>query len=325
MTSRKSRIGGANAPPGVTTVETEIERAREEGNWKRVIELATQIKSRSDKQYETLGNFLIGEAKLEDFLEEFPPKDKNHKRAKEELVEARDFLLKTIGDDAKKFGVHLDSYILLGKLNFAMGNYSDSLRYYDKAQLDTLEEKQLPVRSLKIMAEAFAIKAMCYEKVAPNKSSSKAKTAEREASILKCYEVSGDLTLLYLQVADKSPIVGQSTWSMTSVGTSSSPTPPHSHSHKLGPILEMALLKAPSLYLKAGESWKAVGRFRAMLQAEECESMKDIRRNVCWKLAEVLLHGVSETSYITPKDAGMERRASSEMSMLIFLKLKSLK
>ncbi len=38
-------------------------------------------------------------------------------------------------------------------------------RFYERAQLDSLEEKQLPARSLKIMAEAFAIKALCYEKV----------------------------------------------------------------------------------------------------------------------------------------------------------------
>ena len=58
----------------------------------------------------------------------------------------------------------MDSYILLGKLNYAMTHYSEALRYYEKAQLDSLEEKTLPARSLKIMAEAFAIKALCYEK-----------------------------------------------------------------------------------------------------------------------------------------------------------------
>ena len=32
-------------------------------------------------------------------------------------------------------------------------------------QIESLEEKQLPARSLKIMAEAFAIKGLCYEKL----------------------------------------------------------------------------------------------------------------------------------------------------------------
>jgi hypothetical protein len=64
----------------------------------------------------------------------------------------------TIGDDAKQLGVHLDSFILLGKLHFAELNFEDALKYYDKANIDSLEERQLPPRSLKIMAEAFAIK-----------------------------------------------------------------------------------------------------------------------------------------------------------------------
>jgi hypothetical protein len=62
---------------------------------------------------------------------------------------------------------------------------------------------------------------------------------------------------------------------VTSAGTSSSPIPPAlSSTHKLGPILEMALLKAPALHLKAGNKMKAIQRFRAMLQAEESESTK---------------------------------------------------
>ena len=61
--------------------------------------------------------------------------------------EARDCLTRTIGDDAKKLGVHLDSYILLGKLHYAMGNYDEALKFYERAQLDSLEEKQLPPRS----------------------------------------------------------------------------------------------------------------------------------------------------------------------------------
>jgi tetratricopeptide (TPR) repeat protein len=101
-------------------------------------------------------------------------------------------------------GVHLDSFILLGKLHYAMGQYSEALRFYDRAQIEALEEKQLPPRSLKIMAEAFAIRAMCIEKTGSVSGSggktSRAKAAERDAAVAKAYEVAGDLTLLYLQV-----------------------------------------------------------------------------------------------------------------------------
>ena len=77
-----------------------------------------------------------------------------------------------------------------------MGNFTD------KAQIESLEEKQLPARSLKIMAEAFAIKGFCYEKL-PLQSTSKQKELDRENKVIKCFELSGDLTLLYLQVSSQ--------------------------------------------------------------------------------------------------------------------------
>jgi hypothetical protein len=52
----------------------------------------------------------------------------------------------------------LDSNLLLGKLHYAMGMYEDSLNYYSQAELQTLTEKQLPSRSLRIVAESYAIK-----------------------------------------------------------------------------------------------------------------------------------------------------------------------
>jgi len=140
------------------------------------------------------------------------------------------------------------------------------------------------------MAEAFAIKAMCGEKL-PLQSTSKSRKSEREDNIIRCYELAGDLTLLFLQQADRttsssgyltifkftcgSPstfnffqtLGGQSTWSVTSVGTtattgSSSPIPSADYRPKMGPILESALYQAAVLYIKAGKNSKAIARYR---------------------------------------------------------------
>ena len=299
-------------------MENDIEKAREEGQWKRVIELAHQLKDKNDqaRQHETLGWFLVGEGKLEEHLEDFPPKEENIKEARARLKEAKACLERTIGEEAKRLGVHLDSWILLAKLNFAMGNYSDSLKFYEKAQIESLEEKQLPTRSLKIMAEAFAIKGQCYEKL-PLNTTSKHKLVERETKVIRCYEVAGDLTLLYLQEADRSSRRGhaQSTLSMTSVGTSggggggggTSPVPPVAE-HKLGCILESAILKSPLLQLRAGRVDRAVERFRAMLQAEESRSTGNARIGLSRHLAEVLLHSVSDDRYKHPDLGDSPRR-----------------
>jgi hypothetical protein len=80
------------------------------------------------------------------FFKHYSYPEKKNSRPCIYLQEAKTCLEKTIGEDAAKIGVHLDSWILLAKLHFAMGNHSEALRYYEKAKLEALEEKQLPPR-----------------------------------------------------------------------------------------------------------------------------------------------------------------------------------
>lgn len=51
---------------------------------------------------DTLANFLIGEGKLESYLEENPPTEANIPKAKTGLADARKYLLLCIGEPAKK-------------------------------------------------------------------------------------------------------------------------------------------------------------------------------------------------------------------------------
>lgn len=67
--------------------------------------MADQLRKRGpDKQIETLSFFLTGEAKLEQYLDEHPPKESNLSDAKRGLNDAKMDLLKATGDDAKKLG-----------------------------------------------------------------------------------------------------------------------------------------------------------------------------------------------------------------------------
>ncbi|PNF19557.1 hypothetical protein B7P43_G18242, partial [Cryptotermes secundus] len=278
-------------------LETEIEKSREESNWKRVIDLAEQLKSRAP-DFEHLANFLIGEGKLESFLEEFPPVDANISKARTGLTEAKRYLLSTASEQGKKAGVILDSNLLLGKLHYAMGMYEESLNYYNQAELQSFTEKQLPSRSLRIVAESYAIKGMCLEKVRPS-SSSKYKQAEWDEQRVKCFEVAGDLTLLYLQEQDK--LQQQQT---TTINTGSySPQPPNPE-RQIGPVLETVLQRAPILHIQTGKLQSAVTRYRTMLSAVESSATQSLRLTLTRQLAEVLLRGVSGTVYSCPEKAG---------------------
>ncbi|XP_068634003.1 tetratricopeptide repeat protein 7B [Battus philenor] len=257
----------------VRSYETEIEKNREEANWKKAVELAQQLKSRSP-QHESLAHFLIGEGKLEAYFDEWPPIKENIERAQRELSDARGYLTLATDDAGKKAGVALDAHLLLGKLNYACGAYDEALKQYNLAELSTLTEKELPVRSLRIVAESYAIKGLCLEQNAVPSSTSRFKQAERETELIKSFELASELTLLYLQRAQAA---------------------------RAGVILETALQRAPLLHIRAGRLQSAIDRYREMLTAVESVSTQALRLTLARQLAEVLMRGVAGQVYKAPE------------------------
>ncbi|KMQ92858.1 tetratricopeptide repeat protein 7b [Lasius niger] len=283
---------------------------------------------------ECLANFLCGEGRLESFLEQTPPIDANISKARNGLVETRKYLILAANEKDKQALVVLDAHLLLGKLHYAMGMYEDALHHYQEAELDTLTEKQLPCRSLRIIAESYAIKekersltldtdkhlscrrlriiaesyatrGLCLERLPPN-SKSKYKIAEWHEQIIKCYEISGDLTLVYLQEQDKIAMQQQngiSTISTNNTGTYSTQSPVCTTKH-IGPILETALQRAPILYIQTGNIQAAINRYREVLSTVESTATQSLRVTLTRQLAEVLLRGISGANYKPPEGQG---------------------
>ncbi|XP_012272364.1 tetratricopeptide repeat protein 7B [Orussus abietinus] len=278
-------------------LETEIDKNREEGNWKKVIELAEHLKT-LDPSSECLGNFLCGEGRLESFLEQTPPIDANVGKCRTSLAETKRYLLLAANDKDNQAPVVLDAHLLLGKLHYAMGMYDTALKHYQQAELHTLTEKHLPSRSLRIIAESFAIKGLCLEKQPPN-SKSKYKIAEWQEQMIKCFEIAGDLTLVYLQDQDKQALqqqIGTSTINSNSIG-SYSPQPPYSSVKHIGPILETALQRAPIFHIQAGNITAAINRYRNILSAVESTATQSLRLTLTRQLAEILLRSIRGTHY----------------------------
>ncbi|KFM58237.1 Tetratricopeptide repeat protein 7B, partial [Stegodyphus mimosarum] len=286
-------------PKASSRIEYEISRSRDESNWKRVAELAEQLNQRSSG-FDVLVNFLIGECKLEQFLEESPPIESNISKAKTGLTEAKRYLQTCISEQGAKLGVMRDAHLLLAKLLYAQGLYEDALSHLNKGGLDSLTEKQLSNRIMKVVAESFALKGLCLEKVPPT-STSKYKTAEREEQILQCLVKSGDLTLRYLQEMERTQGNTGGTvpqlMSGTNPPTSGSPLPPNTE-YRIGPILETALQRAPILYIKNGKLRNAIDQYRKVLSAIETSSTQSLRQTMSRQLAEVLIRGVSEKNYV---------------------------
>ncbi|XP_065356629.1 tetratricopeptide repeat protein 7B [Calliphora vicina] len=296
-----------------TKVEALIESCRSEGKWQKVIELTDELKTGSPNN-ECLAHFLVGEARLESYLEDNPPIESNFSKAKNGLQESRRYLNLVTGENGQKAGIALDAYLLLAKLCYACGEYEKSLENFIKAELNTLAEKELTLRSLKILAESYAIKGLCLENQTA-KPTSKFKKAEKETEMISCFERATDLGLLYLQEQDIATYsasannTGGSTLAINaSVQQSASnmaisstiPANPLELNRRMGAILETALQRAPIVLIKAGKLQDAIDRYRTMLNAIETKTTQSLRLTLARQLAEVLLRGVSGTIYTAP-------------------------
>ncbi|KAL1509001.1 hypothetical protein ABEB36_003810 [Hypothenemus hampei] len=283
----------ARIKSGISRIESDIEKNREEGNWLKVIELAEQLKDKTGESA-CLSDFLIGEGKLENYLEETPPLEQNIHRAKIGLIEAKRYLNMVTTEEGINAQVAMDGYLLLGKLHYACGQYSEALKNYEMAGLQNLPEKELPLRSLKIVAESYAIKGFCLQKDAT--STSKFKKAEKEEELSRCFDLASDLSLLYMQNVDKE--LSTFTTGIANTG-SHSPQPP-GQQRVLGEVLEQALQAAPLTLLQQGKPDLTLDRYRNTLCAIESQGVHTIRLKFMTQLAKLLLQGLVGEKYQVP-------------------------
>uniref|UniRef100_A0AAX7SE92 Tetratricopeptide repeat protein 7B n=1 Tax=Astatotilapia calliptera TaxID=8154 RepID=A0AAX7SE92_ASTCA len=204
MTARKSG----------SRLEIEIERCRSEAQWDKIPELVRQLsccpgsgRTRPspttwpvvEKERYDLGELLLGECKLQTYLKENPIKQGTSPRVQRpKLLEVRKHLTAALDRGNLKPDYIQEASLLMAKLCYVEGEYKDALGHYSKVNLDDMQLAGAPVYRLSMIAESYATKGLCLEKV-PAASP----MTEREQEIITCYEKSGDIALLYLQEAEK--------------------------------------------------------------------------------------------------------------------------
>lgn len=164
----------------------------------------------------------MGEAKLEQYLDEHPQFEHATINTKEDLKEAKKLLVQSAGGDGSKSSASMDAQLLLAKLSFVCGkfqftyylilskyvillfsgDYPKALQYLTDVGLKHLTEKQLPSRSLRVVAESFAVHGLALERT-PDSQTGTMKGPEKELTIIKSLETAGDIALLYFQEQDK--------------------------------------------------------------------------------------------------------------------------
>ncbi|XP_035279869.1 tetratricopeptide repeat protein 7B isoform X1 [Anguilla rostrata] len=282
MTARKSG----------SRLETEIERCRSEGQWDKIPELVRQLSAKLISN-DDLGELLLGEAKLQQYLKENPIKQGASPRGlRPKLVEVRKHLTAALDRGNLKPDYMQEASMLMAKLCYVEGDYQEAISQYSRVGLDDLLLVGSPVYRLSMIAEAYATKGLCLEKMPAASPSLSNRDGDREQDIITCYEKSGDIALLYLQEMEKALSAGMQ---------NRSPKPgPVAQEQELGYFLETGLQRAHVIHFKNGNLTRGVGRFREILRAVETRTTQNLRMTIARQLAEILLRGMCEQSYWNP-------------------------
>uniref|UniRef100_A0A8C7TZP9 Tetratricopeptide repeat protein 7B n=1 Tax=Oncorhynchus mykiss TaxID=8022 RepID=A0A8C7TZP9_ONCMY len=288
MTARKSG----------SRLETEIERCRSEGQWDKIPELVRQLSAKLISN-DDLGELLLGEAKLQQYIKENPIKQGASPRGpRPRLVEVHKHLTAALDRGNLKPDYMQEASMLMAKLSYVEGDYSEAINQYGKVTLDELALVGAPVYRLSMIAEAYATKGLCLEKVPAASPSLSNRNVDKDQEVITCYEKSGDIALLYLQEVEKVTYAGMQ---------NRSPKPgPVAQEQELGYFLETGLQRAHVIHFKNGHIHaddnltRGVGRFREILRAVETRTTQNLRMTIARQLAEILLRGMCEQSYWSP-------------------------
>ncbi|KTF78539.1 hypothetical protein cypCar_00040990 [Cyprinus carpio] len=259
MTARKSG----------SRLETEIERCRSEGQWDKIPELVRQLSVKLISN-DDLGELLLGEAKLQQYLKENPIKQGASPRGpRPRLQEVRKHLTAALDRGNLKPEYMQEASLIMAKLCYVECDYREALNQYSRVNLDEMQLVGAPVYRLSMIAEAYATKGLCLEKVPMASPSLSSRNADRDQEIITCYEKSGDIALLYLQEVEKALSAGIQ---------NRSPKPgPVTQEQELGYFLETGLQRAHVIHFKNGNLTRGVGRFREILRAVETRTTQNLR------------------------------------------------
>lgn len=273
-------------------MEGEIERCRGENQWEKIPDLVKQLAAKP-LQNDDLSELLLGEAKLQQYLKENPIKQGSSPRGQRpRLAEVRKHLTAALERGNLKPEFLQEATLLMGKLNYVEGDCREALGQYSRVNLDDMQLVGAPVYRLSMIAEAYATKGLCLEKLPAASPSLSGRPVDRDQEILTCYEKSGDIALLYLQEVEKALSAGLQ---------NRSPKPgPVSQEQELGYFLETGLQRAHVIHFKNGNLTRGVGRFREILRAIETRTTQNLRMTIARQLAEILLRGMCEQSYWSP-------------------------
>ncbi|CAD6196367.1 unnamed protein product [Caenorhabditis auriculariae] len=229
-------------------LEAEVDRARTDGNWKRLTELLPAVRSKHSG-LEDVYELLLGEVQLESYLEQQGEILRPNKDHYDKVKGAESQLYTTIREHGKNGSAILEANLLLSKLHYTCAEYQKSLIDIDNSGMENANTPFRTLRALRLVAEAYAIKGLCLETMevsSRSRSESVGSNTSYEQKALFCFEKSAELAISFINELEKTIFSAQAPKG-ANVSTSSVTGKP---AEKLGEILECCLERVAVLRAK---------------------------------------------------------------------------
>ncbi|CAK9296364.1 unnamed protein product [Gordionus sp. m RMFG-2023] len=156
---------------GRSRIELDIEKNRNEGNWRKVSDLVYQLNVKNINN-DNLAAFLKNECALEQYLEDNAPNEKNIPKALNNLLDVKYSLINLINSISVKNNqqdIAFESELLLAKLYYACGQEQEVLNIYKNLDLVHMwNPSNASIRNIGLVAELYAMNAFCLERKPPS-------------------------------------------------------------------------------------------------------------------------------------------------------------
>ncbi|CAB3402142.1 unnamed protein product [Caenorhabditis bovis] len=235
-------------------LETEVDKVRTDGNWKRLSELLPSVKSKNSGLEDSYELFQ-GEIILETFLEQLGEVLRPHKENHEKLKSAESYLITAVKEKANNNSVFMEASILLAKVYYACTEYAKALNLIDASGMEKGTNPFRTLRALRLVAEGYAVKGLCLESFeSPIHTHSlplgSASSFTNEQKAINCFEKSAELAISYINELEKTLNSNSSKGNTSTSGSLPTPANGTRQPEKIGDLLERCLERVAMLRAK---------------------------------------------------------------------------
>uniref|UniRef100_A0A0K0FHI6 Lethal (2) k14710 (inferred by orthology to a D. melanogaster protein) n=1 Tax=Strongyloides venezuelensis TaxID=75913 RepID=A0A0K0FHI6_STRVS len=181
-------------------LETEINNLRSECNWTKIKELLPNLKSKNISSAEV--EYLQAECDLERYIETLHKPSNLTYNEMLKIIEGTCLRVVKKLSDKNEQNTRMEAYLLLGKLHYLCGENQQALFDIEKSRMDASTSQFVTLRSLKMVAEGYAIKGLAIE-CESLKGANEKLDEDTRIKCFECMKMAAELGISYVSELEK--------------------------------------------------------------------------------------------------------------------------